>query len=354
MDPLLTPSSLVTQIMHLPKKPLQYATGKGECLIVNTILPEGPIIFKRRNNGASWSTCKEETISSTMLWRVVNALNTKIPIQLDRVLGASYNSRSVLETIIASCPNFFICKPDRITYIAGQVICTKAHKHLIYKPDMDHMPGVVTHLDVHGYISEVPSVDVFMDEITLPTIPNKPQPIDPQIQRMHSQMQVALCETADWLDMRSWVAIQDHGIQYHNKNILQFPFVINDLNTERVINNFPEAVKVAKNVDCIWFNGGMPFAFEVEHSTGVTSGLTRMHSLFTTLSFIRTNYVIVAADDARSEVLRKSSDPQFHDMDLWYLPYSGVAELHAFTQRHQNRGVTRDFMKSFMEPITLN
>ena len=33
------------------------------------------------------------------------------------------------------------------------------------------------------------------------------------------------------------------------------------------------------------------------------------------------------------------------------MPYSAVSEMHAFTIRHRNRGVNRDFMKSFMEQL---
>lgn len=105
-EELLTPSSLLLQMKKLVGKPLTYPSGKGECMIINIQLPEGPIVFKRRSDSTQWALLKEEHISSAMVWRVVNALNTKIPIQIDRVLGASYNSRSVLETLIACCPNF--------------------------------------------------------------------------------------------------------------------------------------------------------------------------------------------------------------------------------------------------------
>ena len=351
-EELLTPSSLLLQMKKLVGKPLTYPSGKGECMIINIQLPEGPIVFKRRSDSTQWALLKEEHISSAMVWRVVNALNTKIPIQIDRVLGASYNSRSVLETLIACCPNFFICRPNRYTIIGGQVQICKGHKHLLWKPDEAHEAPCPSMLDVRGYITEVPSVDIYCDAINVSTPAQKTvETIDPEIRRMHSQMQVALCEGAKWFEMRPWIAVEDHGIQYQGKNILQFPNIVNDLHKERVISNFPDAIKVAKHVDCLWFNGGMPFAFEVEHSTGVTSGLTRMNALRTQMEFSRTDYVIVADDNARNDVLKKASDPQFDRMDLWYMPYSAVSEMHAFTIRHRNRGVNRDFMKSFMEQL---
>ena len=287
-----------------------------------------------------------------MIWRVINALNTKIPIQIDRVLGASYNCRTVLETIIACCPNFFICYPKRHSIIAGKVNIEKGHKHLLWDMSRVHENPAPTVIEVSGYITEVPSVDLYCDAVNV--VPVKEQHIniiDPEIQRVHSQMQVALCESATWLKMRPWIAVEDHGIQYKGKNILEFPYMINDLRSEKVISNFPDAINVAKHIDCLWFNNGMPYAFEVEHTTGVTSGLTRMNALRTQMEFSRTDFVIVASDEDRGEVLKKAADPQYDCMDLWYMPYSAVSELHAFTLNHVNRGVNRDFMKSFMEPL---
>lgn len=355
-DEILTVSSLIFQIANLPKHSITYASGKGECIVENVQLPEGPIGFKRRNDATPWANCKTEYISQAMLWRVVNALNTRIPIQIDRVLGASYNCRTVLETLIAACSDFYICRPNRYTVIAGQTEIQKGHKHLIWKLGCPHVTGFVGQMNVDGYITEVPSVDVYCDAIPVENTTNeiKTNEIDPEIKRIHSQMQVALCESARWLHMRPWVSIEDHGIRYQGKNILEFPDIVKDLHEEKVINNYPQAINVAKHIDCLWFNGGMPFAFEVEHSTGVTSGLTRMNSLRNQLEFCRTNYVVVAADDARKDVLKKAADLQFKDMDLWYMPYSAVSELHGFINRHDNYGLPKDFMKSFMEKLNSN
>lgn len=348
----LTVSSLVLQIKRLPRVSIPYPSGKGECRIVDVQPPEGPILFKRRNDTTPWERCKTECISGPLLWRVVNALNTGIPIQIDRVVGASYNCRSVLEAIIAACPNFFICRPNRYAIIAGQVSIKKGHKHLLWKPDQKHELPSPTMLDIQGYISEVPSVDVYFDCVEVPDPITKvaAEQVDPEIKRMHSLMQVALCDCATWLNMRPWVAVEDHGIKYHGKSILELPNMVNDLKNENVISNYPKAIKVAKHVDCLWFNGGLPFAFEVEHSTGVTSGLTRMNALRTQLEFCRTNYIIVAADEARADVLKKAADPQFEDMPLGFLPYSAVTEFHAFTKRHPNRGnVKKEFVLTFVE-----
>ena len=49
-----------------------------------------------------------------MIWRVANAISEGEPINFDRVLGGSYNTRSVLESLLASTPEFYYCYPGRI------------------------------------------------------------------------------------------------------------------------------------------------------------------------------------------------------------------------------------------------
>ncbi|MBQ4614815.1 MAG: DNA cytosine methyltransferase [Akkermansia sp.] len=119
------------------------------------------------------------------------------------------------------------------------------------------------------------------------------------------------------------------------------------------IKGSPDAIDVAKHIDCIWFNGGMPFVFEVEHSTGVTSGLCRMNKL-RERSHIDTDYVIVAPDADRQMVLQKANSTQFEDMRLWYMPYSHLIEMSDFAAKHPYRGNSRargSFAKMFMEEI---
>ena len=70
-----------------------------------------------------------------MIWRVANAINVGDPINLDRILGGSYNTRSVLETLIALTPEFYFCYPGRIKDIDGHSSIEHGHKHLVWLPD---------------------------------------------------------------------------------------------------------------------------------------------------------------------------------------------------------------------------
>lgn len=320
----------------------------GEIQIVRVQLPEGPITIRRRDSiGSAWGV--EESISSQMLWRLANALNTRIPINVDRVFGGSYNTRSVLEALIAHTPEIYTCSPGRQESIGGIITIKKGHKHIIWNPEVPHAQGQIVKMDlgVDCVINEIPSFGMMYDVV--PTKVNNG--IDIEIQRRHSQIQVALAEIARSLDMRTWLAVEDHGIVYNGKKITEYPFIVKDLLHERVISSFPEAIHVAKHIDCMYFNGGLPFAFEVEHTTGVTSGLSRMLQFKNSASYLNTQYVIVAPDEDREDVLTKASKEQFEDLEAMYFPYSQVEELFAFVSKRSSgiRGIKKDFLLNFME-----
>ena len=96
----------------------------------------------------------------------------------------------------------------------------------------------------------------------------------------------------------------------------------------------------------------MPAVMEVEHSTGVTSGLTRMkkfQDLGPALSGVR--WVIVAPDEDRNDVIKKANHKQFESLDARYFSYSGVEELYSLCSRRNltNLAVNEAFLDCFME-----
>lgn len=319
----------------------------GEIKIIRISQPEGPIIIKRRTVGGAWG--KEESISVQAIWRLANALNTGIPINVDRVFGGSYNTRSVLEALVAYTPEVYVCYPGRQEVIGSNVSIKKGHKHIIWTPDIPHELGQIKQKDLGEdcVISEIPSFSMMYDVV--PARPSSPK-IPIEIQRRHSQIQVALAEIARSLDMRTWLAVEDHGIIYNGKKITEYPFIVQDLNKEKTISGYSGAINVAKHIDCMYFNGGLPFAFEVEHTTGVTSGLSRMLQFKNEAEHLNTRYVIVAPDDDRQDVLTKIAKDQFEDLEAMFFPYSQVEELYSFLSRHSHvRGIKKDFLLTFME-----
>lgn len=318
------------------------------------VRPEGPIIIKRYDpsKGGTPSKAKEESISPEMIWRIANAFFPNQPINFDRVLGGSYNTRSVLESLIAHTPQFYYCYPGRIESTSSSNATVKrGHKHVMWCPETPHLPGVLVKADTDIVISEVPSVEAFYDALVIPD-ELVPTGIDIEIKRRHSQIQIALIKIGQQLGFRTWIAQNDKGIVYKNQKVSEMEGVVSTLRNEKLISAFEDAYKAAQLIDCIWFKNGklMPAVMEVEHSTGVTSGLTRMKGLQDALPPFPTRYVIVAPDEDREKVFREANRPQFQSLNVKYFPYSAVEELYALCQRRKIRGVTEEFLDCFMEP----
>ena len=352
MKQTYTASNLCNAIDSLDRR-IQYEylnpRNHGQIKIVSVKKPEGPITIRRRKSVAA-PFGEEESISTQMIWRVANALSTGIPINLDRILGGSYNTRSVLESLLAYTPEIRFCYPGRWENIDGHLTTKRGHKHIVLS-DQPHAIGSFAELKLGDdcVISEVPALGMMYDVV--PVVPAGADPLAIEIKRRHSQIQIALYEIAKSLDMRTWLAVEDHGIKYNGTPILQHKNIVTDLHAGNTICSFPDAIDVAKHIDCMYFNGGLPFAFEVEHTTGVTSGLTRMLNFRNKAEHLNTHYVVVAPDEDRNLVMQKSQPSQFDDIEPLFFPYSQVEDLYSFIARHDGkmRGVKKDFLLNFME-----
>ncbi len=346
----LTASNIVKAIGNLPKDQwFEYVSprNKGKVKIVSITLPEGPIIIKRADS------VKNESISSKMIWRLANAMIPNVPVNVDRVYAGSYNTRSVLETLIAHTPEFYWCTPGRIELENSTQEIKSGHKHLVWRPDSRHANGVLIKFDTDVVISEIPSVNAIYEALQIPNV--LAQGItDINVQRRHLQIQIALVAIGYQLGFRTWVARNDQGITYGNKKVGELDGIIVSLEQENLMKAWGEAVKAATHIDCIWFRNGkfMPAVMEVEHSTGVVSGLARMKRLKDQLPPFPTRYVIVAPDEDRGKVLKEANEPQFHDLQTMFFPYSAVDELYALCQKRKltNKAVNEGFLDCFMEP----
>lgn len=351
----LTASNLVQFIAQLPKNfQYPYVNPKTRThIIVDAVeKPEGPIRIRRFNpaKGESPKNAKLETISGEMLWRVANAARENVPFNLDRILAGSYNTRSALETMLAHTPQFYSCYPGRIELIQDRESIKRGHKHLIWCPNEPHAPGVMAEKEVDMVISEVPGAELVYEAVSISPSPETGLDID--LQRRHAQIQVALFLIGYQLNYRTWIAQNDKGLLYQNKRICEYPGVISDLRNERLLMAYGEAAQAALLIDCIWFKNGklMPAVMEVEHSTGVRSGLLRMKKFKDQLPPFPSRWVIVAPDADRDLVLRECQAPQFHDLDPKFFPYSAVEELYSLCLKRKIRGITEEFLDCFMEP----
>lgn len=244
----LSASNLVSFINQLDKNQVYNYVNprtKGLIKIEGVDLPEGPIRIKRWNpsKGETESKKSVEYISTEMIWRVANAFNPNQPINLDRVLGGSYNTRSVLESLLANTPEFYFCYPRRIENKGGITAIKKGHKHLMWRPDNPHRLGILQKAETDIVISEIPASDAFYESLVLPDTNNKRQELDIKIQRRHAQIQIALYFIGKQLNFRTWIAQNDKGILYQNKRIGEYDGVIYSLKEERLMAAYDEVFK---------------------------------------------------------------------------------------------------------------
>ena len=188
----LTAYDVVAAINQLPKNRAYHyinSRTKGQIEILSVQMPGGPILIKRYDpsKGEKPSDAKEESISSQMIWRIANAFREEQPINFDRILGGSYNTRSVLESLLAHTPQFYYCYPGRVEDIDMSTKIKEGHKHLMWCPERPHKAGILEKIPTDIVISEVPNLDVFYDSLVVPDAARK-SGMDIDVQRRHAQM----------------------------------------------------------------------------------------------------------------------------------------------------------------------
>ncbi len=333
--------------------------NKGLIRVVDVHFPDGPIKIRRYNpnKGETFDTAVDESISKEMIWRVANAINEGEPFNIDRIVAASYNTRSALETLMALTPQFYFCYPGRIKEINGHTSIEVGHKHLLWLPSEPHDTGILVEKEVSNMtISEIPFKQIVYDSILLPENLTK-SGIDIDVVRRHTQIQIALYLIGLQLGYRTWIAQNDKGILYKEKPLVEQQGVISSLTDgQNIVSAIPGAAESARFIDCIWFQNHrfMPAVMEVEHSTGITSGLDRMMGLYETIPAFQTRYVIVAPDADREKVIDEINRPQFRELKARYFPYSSVEELYYLCVHRKITGVNQAFLDSFMEEVYID
>lgn len=327
------------------------ASTTTQILLQEVAPPYGPIRIKRfdTHKGKTAESARVESISETLLARVSNAIQPGIPINFDRVLGASYNTRSALEALLAHTPEFYYCYPGRIEVGVSSTEVKKGHKHLIWLPNAPHKPLQLTEHKTDMVISEIATADAIYEAINLPDWDTS-NGIDIDVARMHARIQAALVMIARGFGGRVYVAKNDQGIKVGDKKFAEMEGVVTDLSKEAIFGPVPDAVSKGALIDCIWLRNSrfMPAVVEVEHSTGVTSGLSRMLGFKRAFLDIQTRYIIAAPDEDANKVMTECRRPQFAELNAAYLPYSNVHELFSLKQRNRLNGVTEAFFDNYL------
>lgn len=357
----LTCENLVNSLAALPKSVTYNYINKAtrtSLKIVDVQKPYGPITICRWNEekGETAAKAVPQTISKEMLFRIANAVQEGLPINVDRILGASYNTRSALETLICHTPQFYYCYPGRIENKNGITKIKAGHKHIIWLPDEPHAQATLVERKLENLeINEIPTKNVVYNALELPphVEANSVAGLDPQTARMHLLMQMAIYEIGKSLGFSTYIAQNDSGAKYKGKLLIDHPQIVKSLVDQPTVAPFDDAADSGKLIDAMWFTKrSIPAVFEVEHSTGVTSGLTRMAGFKDRIpSYQDMRFVIVADDDLREKVIKEINKPQFKELHAYYLPYSAVNELLSLCQSRHLKGITDRFIDTFLEDV---
>lgn len=355
----ITTENLVNLLSALTRRqPYSYINGSTHTVVAIESIdgPRGPIVIRRWDptKGETFNTADPVSMSAQMLTRVANAVSEGTPINIDRLLGASYNSRSALETLLCHTPPFYYCFPGRIDFSTGKAKIKHGHKHIIFLPDSPHDLGILTQKEIENLaINEIPGKNVVYNALELPPRSVQSGSVDTTEARIHLQMQMAVYEIGRALGLKTFIAQNDQGAMYKGKVLSDHEDIITDLSSVPVVGPFNGAANAGKLIDAIWFGSrNIPAIFEVENSTGVTSGLTRMQNFMKLLPpYQDMRFVIIAPDDLRDKVVREVNKPEFNDLKAFYMPYSSVSELLGLCQERKLKGVSEAFIETFLEDV---
>jgi hypothetical protein len=349
----LTVQNLVDQIALLKVGQVyKYVSGRSTLRIIDIVKPEGPIQFE--NVEADGSSGRSGSISKEQLARMAYYCSTRpnYPLHVDRIFSAGGNTRSAFETLLAYTPHFFICYPKRVDIYTGEVLTNL--KHFMWCPDKEHPIGEWHKTEYEEVVGEALDLGVEFGRITI-TEANLGTEFDSiEAKTTHTQMQVALIEIGNALNFHTWVARNDRSIQVRDSTLGNLEGVIQSLDDVGIFFR-REMKEKAALIDCIWFaedGSRIPAVIEIEHSTGVTSGLTRMSKLRETLGDITPTYTVVAPDQLRNKVVKEANDRLFRELKVRFMPYSTVRELYGLVRRYSLTDIVNyRFVHAFMEQI---
>lgn len=356
----LSGADLVKEIAKLPtdrsyqyvseKRRNRSANERKQIRIANITYPEGPIRFIRKDNQGR---DREATITTGMITKMALACATKpnYPLHIDRLFSAGGNTRSAFEALLAYTPHFFICYPSRIDSYTGEILHNL--KHFMWCPDDEHTLGEIA---VKEYTEDISELELGIDfghiDITQSMLGDEFESIEAK--RTHTQMQIALVEIGNALNFHTWIAKNDRHIPVRDTKLGEMKGVIQSLEDVRML--YDEQIRIAASlIDCIWFTQDhrqIPAVIEVEHSTGVRSGLLRMQNFREAFPDFQTTFTVVAPNKLRDKVVSEANQRVFRNLKARFMPYSTVRDLYGLIQRYQLANVVdHTFVKPFMEQI---
>ncbi len=143
------------------------------------------------------------------------------------------------------------------------------------------------------------------------TVVSVPEPDEPEVGQLapttrHTEIQYQLLTLGGDMGFDVWVARNDRTRKWNGTTLGELPRMVEDLPTQ-----FNEATnRTIELIDVLWLKGNsIVAAFEVECTTAIYSGLLRMSDLLALQPNLEINLFLVAPDERRDKVSRKSCAP---------------------------------------------
>jgi hypothetical protein len=151
----------------------------------------------------------------------------------------------------------------------------------------------------------------------------------------HTRYQQALIRLGKITGCAVWVATNDHGKKFKGKRLGE-----DSIKTLPNLGLSKEAMQKIALIDVIWVQQNAPvYAFEVETTTQVFSGLLRMSDLLSLVPALNIKLLIVAPKARQSKVMAELSRPTFKKIGLSdYCRFLPAEELEALVSKIEDLG----------------
>ena len=182
--------------------------------------------------------------------------------------------------------------------------------------------------------------------VTTENIPIEEEAQTPKELGLHSNAQSLLIELGKATGCEVWVATNDKNRECDGKNL-----------GEGCLKSFPslglssEAIKRISYIDVIWIKQRVPvYAFEVEATTSIYSGLLRMSDLLAVVPALKIKLFIVAPKERQGKVMDELARPTFEKIGLSdFCGFISIEDLDALLRKV--RGIAGYVQSSVVDTI---
>jgi len=153
---------------------------------------------------------------------------------------------------------------------------------------------------------------------------------NPEDESINTAIQFQLIQLGLTSGCAVWIAANDKSRMHHGRRLGS-----GCMTALPNIGLSPDATKRMSLIDVIWFRDNYPlYAFEVEATTSIYSGLLRMSDLLASVPALKLQLFIVAPASRQSRVLRELSRPTFDRIGLSdYCAYIPAEKLDALESK---------------------